>query len=80
VIPLAAGVAVGTVEWWYTVAALVPLFVGAAILAWLLLPDLIDALADTSVNERAAASSVRDAVAGIPRPSATGGCSSPCWA
>lgn len=65
VIPLVAGAAVGTLGWRLLVGATAPAFVAVAALAWVTLPEPIDAAARADGGETAL--SVREAIRGLPR-------------
>lgn len=67
VIPLVAGVVVNVVGWRSLVVTLIPCFGAIAVLAWIVLPEPIDALASTPERGESSLPSIRDTVRGIPR-------------
>lgn len=69
VIPLVAGVAVGALGWRLLVGGAVPAFLAVAALAWVTLPDPIDAAAraDGGTASADASHTVREAIRGLPR-------------
>lgn len=67
VIPLIAGVVVDVVGWRSLIVTLIPCFGTIAVLAWVVLPDPIDALVSTPERGTSEPSPIRDTVRGIPR-------------